>query len=253
MYKGFRLKVTTEDEREINKLLSDAYMPLDVKVSDEDISSVLKSDSANLIMDKCFKACNANIFLSHSHEDRELARKVASLFCERDLRVFVDSDVWEYADMLLKRFDDKHCISERDKDLYDYGKRNKSTSLVHIMLANALMRMIDKTECFLFLQTGRSSIANTDHSIETLSPWLFHELNIANNIEIEEPDRRKGFSKVALDSAADVVCESLNLRFETETDRLREISYAKLSELFMDKDYELARNLKFLDLLYDHL
>ena len=103
MYKGFRLKVTTEDEREINKLLSDAYMPLDVKVSDEDISSVLKSDSANLIMDKCFKACNANIFLSHSHEDRELARKVASLFCERDLRVFVDSDVWEYADMLLKR------------------------------------------------------------------------------------------------------------------------------------------------------
>lgn len=253
MYKGFRLKVTTEDEREINKLLSDAYMPLDVKVSDEDISSVLKSDSANLIMDKCFKACNANIFLSHSHEDRELARKVASLFCERDLRVFVDSDVWEYADMLLKRFDDKHCISERDKDLYDYGKRNKSTSLVHIMLANALMRMIDKTECFLFLQTGRSSIANTDHSIETLSPWLFHELNIANNIEIEEPVRRKGFSKVALDSAPDVLCESLNLRFETETDRLKEISYAKLHELFMHKDYELVRRLDFVDLLYDRL
>ena len=253
MYKGFRLTVTAEDEREINKLSSDAYMPLDVKVSDEDVSSVLKSDSANLIMDKCFKACKANIFLSHSHDDRELARKVASLFCKRNLRVFVDSDVWEYADKLLKKFDDQYCISESDKNLYDYGKRNKSTSLVHIMLANALMRMIDKTECFLFLQTRRSSIANTDHSIETLSPWLFHELNIANNIEIEVPARMKDFSKVALDSAPDVVCESLNLRFETETDRLREISYAKLHEFFMHKDYELVSWLDFLDLLYDRL
>lgn len=49
------------------------------------------------------------------------------------------------------------------------------------------------------------------------------------------------------------MCESLNLRFETETDRLKEISYAKLHELFMHKDYELVRRLDFLDLLYDRL
>ena len=253
MYKGFRLKITAEDEREINNLSCDAYMPLDVNVSDEDISSVLKSDSANLIMDKCFKACKANIFLSHSHADRELARKVASLFCKRNLRVFVDSDVWEYADKLLKRFDDQHCISERDKDLYDYGKRNKSTSLVHIMLANALMRMIGKTECFLFLQTGRSAVANTDHSIETLSPWLFHELNIANNIEIDTPDRRRDFSKVALDSKEDVVCEALSFKFSAETERLKEMSYAKLKELFKSERGESSRGLQFLDLLYDRI
>lgn len=253
MYKGFRLKVSAEDELEINKLGSAAYKPPAIKVSEEDINFALRSASANLIMDKCFKACEANIFLSHSHNDKDLARRVASIFRQRGLSVFVDSDGWEYADKLLKTIDDRHCISEGNKDLYDYSKRNKSTSLVHIMLANALMRMIDKTECFLFLQTRRSSIANTDHSIETLSPWLFHELNIANNIEIEEPARMKDFSKVALDSAPDVVCESLNLRFETETDRLKEISYAKLHELFMHKDYELVRRLDFLDLLYDRL
>ena len=52
-------------------------------------------------------------------------------------------------------------------------------SYVHMMLASALMTMIDKSECVFFLNTPSSINLN----YKTESPWIYYELNIANTIQ----------------------------------------------------------------------
>ena len=50
----------------------------------------------------------------------------------------------------------KMCIRDRDENgnikTYGYGLRNKSTSNVHMILYTALMKMMDRTECLMFVK-----------------------------------------------------------------------------------------------------
>ena len=97
----------------------------------------------------CFPEINADVFISHSHNDEDYAQRVASwLNSQFGLLPFIDSFVWKSADRLLKIIDDKYCLNDNGKT-YSYEARNLSTSYIHMMLASAISKMIDKCPLFL--------------------------------------------------------------------------------------------------------
>ena len=57
-----------------------------------------------------FPQIKADVFISHSHKDRELALTLAGWLRETfGLTAFIDSCVWGYANDLLKMIDNKYC------------------------------------------------------------------------------------------------------------------------------------------------
>ena len=137
-----------------------------------------------------FPEVKANIFISHSHADESTAINLARWLYDRfRLVAFVDSCVWGYANELLKEIDNRYCLNS-DGKTYNYGRRNYSTSHVHMMLMTALNKMIDKTECIFFLNT-ENSISLTNIESETLSPWIYGEIEITRTIRTQTPVRKK--------------------------------------------------------------
>lgn len=107
------------------------------------------------------------IFISHSHKNENTAIRLAGyLLKEFGILSFVDSCVWENMDDLIEILDD--LVDDHDLN----------SSYVHLMLASALMEMIDNCECMFFLNT-RSSVKENG---KTESPWLYFELNTVNVI-----------------------------------------------------------------------
>jgi hypothetical protein len=128
----------------------------------------------------------ADVFISYSHQDQDLATGLAGwLRDELKLRVFVDSAIWGSADQLLKNIDKSHSKSETDPKYYDYRKRNLSTSHVHMMLVMAIAKMMERSECLIFLNTPTSispknTIKDKDY---TASPWIYAELELSRMVE----------------------------------------------------------------------
>ncbi len=134
---------------------------------------------------------NCNVFISHSRNDGPLAMALAGWLSKTfELKSFIDSEVWGHADRLLEQIDKKYCMINAP-NLYSYKKRNLSTSHVHMMLITALAKMIDQTECFIFLNTPQSTtrVGSKDPTTTTSSPWLFAELAIARTIRRRIPKR----------------------------------------------------------------
>lgn len=168
MYRGFNLIWNDDKEQQRLKLESyisehgSPYSEENITNESENIKQIQKRyiskvNASKILLDgdkmeeDCFPTVDANIFLSHSHEDEPIALRIKFLL-EKIYRqkVFVDSCVWKYCNDLLREIDDEYC---RDNDeLYNYQKRNNSTAVVHMMLSTALTRMMDKTECIFFLR-----------------------------------------------------------------------------------------------------
>ena len=135
-----------------------------------------------------FPKIDADVFISHSHKDAELAKSFADwLYDSFGIKAFIDSCVWGYADELLAQIDKKYCVLMRDESgkvkSYDYQKRNGSTAHVHMLLNTALQKMIDKTECLFFLNTPNSVNLDTiSRETETFSPWIYGELEFSRMV-----------------------------------------------------------------------
>lgn len=129
-----------------------------------------------------------DVFISHSHRDINLIEKFASWMWEKlGLRCFIDSMFWKYADDLLKKLDDWYALRPNGES-YSYKIRNYTTSHVHAMLSMALMNMMAKTECVMFVDSD-NSITYRKGDAQTPSPWIYEEINFAQNLEMIVPDR----------------------------------------------------------------
>lgn len=142
------------------------------------------SVDAAAMMDDWFPSIRADVFISHSRADRDLALVLSGWLKNAiGLNPFIDSCVWSHADGLLKKMDNTWCY-QCDSNTYSYERRNVSTSHVHMMLATALTKMMDKCECVFFLNTENSvSSTSPEEMISggenvTRSPWLFHEISM---------------------------------------------------------------------------
>lgn len=142
-----------------------------------------------IIQDNFPDNVNADVFISHSHNDKILALFLRFYLKKKlNLNCFVDSSVWHNAFDLLKEVDD--YFSKKGEHLYDYDKRNQTTSNIFIMLANALSYMIDKCPIVIFISSENSQVSYQDSMIlqdKTYSPWLFHEISMVHLLPRKEP------------------------------------------------------------------
>lgn len=129
-----------------------------------------------------FPSVKSHVFLSHSHADMGKALVLAGfLKYHCDVDVFIDSCVWKYSNDLLRKLDNSFC--RKGNGYYDYDCRNITTTQVHLILNMALAKMINNTECFLFLNTDNSVyMKQSATSKETESPWICDELLLASLI-----------------------------------------------------------------------
>lgn len=130
-----------------------------------------------------------NVFLSHSHADERKVLQFADyLNKEFDLKCFVDSQLWKYSLDLLKIIDQEYCLSF-DRKTFDYNLRNQSTAHIHMMLATALIKMMNSCECFIFLKSNNSTYNNDENKLCTHSTWVNLELYMTQVIKITELSR----------------------------------------------------------------
>ncbi|NHB43064.1 toll/interleukin-1 receptor domain-containing protein [Helicobacter pylori] len=110
---------------------------------------------------------NAQVFLSHSHADKNKALEVKDyLESQTKRKVFIDSLFWDYKDDVLNELAKYDCIS-RIEDAFT------------LILRESLEDMIEKCPYFVFLQS-KNSVSNQGLSRITYSAWIYEELKIAN-------------------------------------------------------------------------
>ncbi|WRA14474.1 toll/interleukin-1 receptor domain-containing protein [Helicobacter pylori] len=107
------------------------------------------------------------VFLSHSHADRNKALEVKNYLENQTKRkVFIDSLFWDYKDDVLNK------LAKHD----DISKIEDAFTLI---LRESLQDVIEKCPYFVFLQS-KNSVSNQGLSRITYSAWIYEELKIAN-------------------------------------------------------------------------
>lgn len=160
-------------------------------------NGVLKADE---IENDWFPQIEADVFLSHSHQDVDVVTVLVGYMWKKyGIKCFVDSLVWEYADNLLKQIDNVYCKKTYRysvngvkywRNVYNYNKRNQSTVHVHMLLQGALAKMINQTECMVFINTPNSlDVCELGRKTTTSSAWIYNELLMACTFPPRVPDR----------------------------------------------------------------
>lgn len=204
MYRGFNLDIESTDLSSflgVGESIHKANKSSVRKALDE-----LQDDAGNLLASKIvadwFPPYEADVFLSHSHKDEDEVIALAGwLKVKFGLTSFIDSCIWGYSEELLKMIDDKYCYSS-SAEIYDYKKRNRSTSHVYMMLSTALTRMINGCECVIFVNTPNSISAKDYINGETTeSPWIYSEIAMTSLIQKRMPAEHR---KLLIKSEASV-------------------------------------------------
>lgn len=143
--------------------------------------------SASQIEKSLFPIVDADIFISHSHQDEDDVIRLALMLEDLGLKVFVDSCYWGYAGDLQRKIDDRFCGIKGQNSYYYQNVLNTSANINNI-LTSALHGMIDKAELFLFLGTD-NSVALSDqfgNGTKLKSPWISSELMFAQRVRMSE-------------------------------------------------------------------
>src|SRR4051812_12201660 len=202
-----------------------------IKVDLEKFKNADEVLSAEEIIEKWFPAIKADVFLSHSHKDEEIILGLGGWLNERfGLIPFVDSAVWGYSDELLKAIDDKYC---KNGDTYNYNLRNRSTSHVHMMLSTALMDMIDKCECIIFVNTPQAfkPADYLQQEGQTESPWIYSEIAMTRMLRqrsAEEHRRKYLFDSVSASTEDQRESMELTVSYPIGTYHLTKLSVEDL-------------------------
>ncbi len=176
---------------------------LDCYISNETLDgSQLQND--------CFPQIEANVFISHSHNDKNLANALAGWIYETfGLKVFIDSNVWKYADKILEEINVKYSKKRKNRFeggfLYNHQDCIYSSQHVNIMLSIALQKMIDKVECVILLNTNNSIkvFDNINQTInKTYSPWIYSEIVCTEIIQKKPLLLYRNYPLVICDSTA---------------------------------------------------
>ncbi|MBP0952623.1 hypothetical protein JTA33_19495 [Pseudomonas sp. 20GA0080] len=206
---------------------------------------------AEKIVAEWFPLVSADIFLSHSHSDEENITALSGWLYETfGLTCFIDSSIWGYSAKLLKMIDDEYCY-DKDRMVYNYDDRNKSTSHVHMMLSTALTKTMDACECVLFVNTPNS--IKIDQSINrisaTESPWIYSEIAMTKLLRKRELREHRRFTAEAMDRAGNEdFKKSLGVNYDVDLSHLTQINNETLLSW---RDYFQREKPEFpLDFLY---
>ncbi|WP_061810459.1 toll/interleukin-1 receptor domain-containing protein [Rossellomorea vietnamensis] len=225
MFSGFNLQGLNDDFLSGYIGAGESFFNQQKKYIQKELDSFILDDESidgAALQNDWFPEIEADIFLSHSHGDQELAMAFAAMLKEHfGLTAFIDSCVWGYADNLLRKIDDVYCRNEKG-DMYDYGKRNFSTSHVHMMLSNALTKMMDKAECLIFINTPNSITTSDVVKNKTKSPWIYNEIHTSYLLRKNTPERHKHLEKSLYHGK--LKFEKLDIVYDVKLDHLNPLS-----------------------------
>lgn len=252
MYAAFNLKITVDDFESLSNLTLQNLIRIGQQRR-EHLQTCSKAELVKFtsttgiidgsgLSDDWFQTIQSDVFISHSHNDADLAFALAGWLKKQfELDVFMDESIWGSADALLRTIDDEYCWQPKS-ETYSYKKRNLTTSHVHAMLSTAIYSVMDKTEVVFFLNTSESipKIGDTieENSEYTLSPWIYQEL-MATKL-LRKTDWLEYRNRTALEHAQ-YIKESADLKLK--------ITYkTPLSELkILDKDALLRWKDKYIE------
>lgn len=232
MYKGFNVDLTRWEyldnvsQKDINQ-----FTEIDDKIAQKIASFSLadgKLDGSKMTAD-WFPIFEADIFISHSHNDLNKATALA-VFLKRlfGLNCFIDSNVWKHGDALLSLIDRRYCWNSEHKT-FNYQKRNYSTSHVHMMLTMALCTMIDKAECLFFLNTPES-ITPFDTVSATESPWIYSEIAMSRLIRRKSKEAHRGETKMFTSKSLNEDINELKILHQVNLDHLIDLDLDDLNQ-----------------------
>lgn len=137
-----------------------------------------------------------DVFLSHAHEDSQLAISFAGfLYEELGLTAFIDSQIWGNYLKLYSIFERKYKFNDEIKKIACFNHINS-------MLSVALIEMMDNTESVIFMNTPRSVILyeemekSREQGILIQSSWIYKEISMASFLRqktLEEHRVGKGY------------------------------------------------------------
>ena len=221
MYRGFNIKdITFVDEQkkecieEMSKEYDEKNNPFYERIEEQIEHFFWDDDTVNAVMlqDQWFPQLSADIFISHSHKDESLAKAFAIWLDDNfRLNAFIDSTAWNYYEYLIER-------------LSEQLKVPNAAIHAHLMLNQALLRMIDHCECLFFLNTPNSINLKTAFSSSTYSPWSYSEIGISKIIEKKRPQR---YSKQVCFSK---IIDEAKMGYELDLSHLTELSADDLNE-----------------------
>lgn len=253
MFAGFNVKITDYYWKEIETYYEDGKNLLSnqKKYLENQLKKYICEDgktlNASLIEEDWFPEVKADVFLSHSHADEKKVVALAGwLYKNFGVTSFIDSYVWGYSNNLLQLMDNNYSLIEKnDRSItYNYKKTMITSSHVHMMLAMALAKMIDKTECLFFINTPNSISVEAIIRDEdaTFSPWIYEEIKISQIIEKKEPKR---YNKSVKENAQ-FQKNDIQIKYDVDLNHLFELTDADLKKWSLYK-YRGCNNL---DILY---
>ncbi len=223
------------DIKDILKLDQAKYSNTCIKSSIESMSdiniSVKDVINATELSKKLFQITDKHVFISHSHKNVKDAEKLATfLKLEFGLDSFIDSNIWFHSMDLLKKIDDEY--SKIYEGCYDYHKRNYTTSCVNTLLTLALFTMIEKTPCFIFIDSKASLCLKKNDIGTTESPWILQELAFACS-----------FLKKDMLKKAIPLSEQKHIQFDADMEPLKKLDFNTLNKWICIKDKDPMKNL----------
>ncbi|WP_058230000.1 hypothetical protein [Clostridium butyricum] len=179
-----------------------------------------------------FPQTSSHVFLSHSHTDEDLAIGFAGWLKQNfNITTFIDSCIWSYANDLLIEIDNAFSKSKTNPNLYNYQDTLYSSSHVHMMLSSALNKMINNSECIIFLNTSNSiSSTNVSNVInaKTNSPWIYSEL-LTTRIINKKPLEDWRMLEPLNESYINHNFSNLTIEYDTKLDHLIKLNNSNLS------------------------
>lgn len=252
MWKGYKINIDKNskifDDKGLDYYKDKILKNITEEKVKKDLEKYINKDEvieAENLKNDWFPEIDTKIFISYSHNDEDLALAFAGWIEENfKIKVFLDCYIWNSSDDLLRKIDNKYCYN-RDTGMYNYQTRNLTTSHVHAMLTNAIMKMIDKNECFFLLSTEES--LKVENSItKTYSPWIYTEIEIFNKIEKKSP--RKEFFKEGIINKGE---SGVQIQHTPNMSQLVELNEDELKRWYHSCLYNsIYGNENTLDLLY---
>lgn len=200
MYRGFQLELKPYRSMFESNIGFEYYHSVGSDLFEkhqDEVQSVLDnfllsdgSIDGSKMQENWFPQIEADIFISHSHQDEDLAIALAGWLYEKfGLVSFIDSCVWGYADDLKKLLFKTYRKYSDPGDFIPLCRF--VSSHVHMMLSVALSQMIDNTECLFFLNTPNSISIDAPIGETTSSPWIYSEIAMSRLIRKQIPKRLK--------------------------------------------------------------
>lgn len=201
MYATYKMRLSALDKEKLSNYSDSFQANESIKRFGELAHKVSQEGFLQMeeLAENWFPDVDTRVFISHSHADEKVANRLAN-YLQKNFKIksFIDSNFWGYSLDLLKEIDNEFCLNS-NKKTYSYDLRNQSTSHIHMMLATSLAKMMDKCECFIFLDTG-NSVREKNTELYTHSAWINYEIYLSSFLRRKEPYRTYPLFDGAMDS-----------------------------------------------------